>query len=219
MARCFSGEENSAKDANEYIQAMDVIRKKLNCCVTNVHHTGKDASKGGRGSSAFRSAWDMEHLVKVNSGVIELSTTKAKESEASMPKFFKLKKVSTDWLDDDGEVVTSAVVVSADAVIPVKRTNGLNARHQDVLASLTKAIEEHGTVPTEEIKDLARKEGLSIPSLIVHKDKWRVLAYEVLLNAHGVTNKETLKGSFRSSIQKLLEVNKVKCYENYYWIS
>jgi RecA-family ATPase len=218
MARCFSGEENSAKDASEYIKAMDILRKKFNCCVTNVHHTGKDASKEARGSSAFKGAWDMEHLVKVNKGIIELSTPKAKDSKTPTPKFFNLKEVATDWIDDDNEVVTSAVIVSTNAVLPVNKANMLNARQQDVLDSLHKALKEHGTVPTEELKELIRKKGLSIPLLIVHKDKWRGLVYEVL-KPNGNANQNTLRGAFNDAQNKLIEVNKVSCLESYVWIS
>lgn len=58
-ARAMLGlDEQSAKDVGTFIAAMDAIKRKLDCAILLVHHTGKDAAKGARGSSALLAAVD-----------------------------------------------------------------------------------------------------------------------------------------------------------------
>jgi hypothetical protein len=60
LARCTVGaEENSAKDMGIVIAAADKLRAGGRS-VLLVHHTGKDAERGGRGSSALKGAVDAE---------------------------------------------------------------------------------------------------------------------------------------------------------------
>jgi putative DNA primase/helicase len=59
LARCFgSGDENSSTDMGAFILACDRMRLETGACVLVVHHTGKDAEKGARGSSALPGAVD-----------------------------------------------------------------------------------------------------------------------------------------------------------------
>jgi len=63
-------EESSARDAGIFLGGMDFIRKALRCAVAIIHHSGKDGSKGERGSSAlpanvdFRVEVECDHAVK-----------------------------------------------------------------------------------------------------------------------------------------------------------
>lgn len=51
-------DEQSSKDIGLFVSAMDYIKEQLKCAVLVVHHTGKDASRGARGSSALLGAVD-----------------------------------------------------------------------------------------------------------------------------------------------------------------
>lgn len=57
-------DESSAKDAGLFVSAMDFIRASFDCSVLIIHHTGKDPTKGGRGSSALLGAWDFDLELK-----------------------------------------------------------------------------------------------------------------------------------------------------------
>jgi hypothetical protein len=52
------GEENSAKDMGRVVATLDRLREMSDACVLVVHHTGKDATKGARGSSSLYGAAD-----------------------------------------------------------------------------------------------------------------------------------------------------------------
>jgi len=59
MARSIGGlDENSAKDVSTFVAACDYIREALHCAVIVIHHSGKDKTKGSRGSSALDAAAD-----------------------------------------------------------------------------------------------------------------------------------------------------------------
>jgi hypothetical protein len=85
LARASVGaEENSARDAGILIDNMDQLRVAAGgACVLVIHHTGKDATLGGRGSSAFRGA--MESEIEVSGGLtnLTLKNTKQKNIEQS----------------------------------------------------------------------------------------------------------------------------------------
>lgn len=59
IARSAGGlEENSAKDIGTFVAACDYIREHLHCTVIGIHHSGKDGTKGSRGSNALEGAVD-----------------------------------------------------------------------------------------------------------------------------------------------------------------
>jgi len=55
-----AGDENATKDMGVVVKNVDVIRAATGVQFVLIHHTGKDASKGARGSSALRAATDTE---------------------------------------------------------------------------------------------------------------------------------------------------------------
>jgi hypothetical protein len=65
LARAMPGaEENSARDVGLVIQENDVVRHVLGCALVQIHHAGKDLSRGLRGTSAIRGAADAVILVE-----------------------------------------------------------------------------------------------------------------------------------------------------------
>ena len=73
-----AGDENKASDMGVLVQHIDLIRAALGIQFIVIHHTGKDAAKGARGSSALRAATDTE---------IEVS-----DKGEGRPKEFKVTK-------------------------------------------------------------------------------------------------------------------------------
>lgn len=59
LARFMAGlDESGSRDAGMAIEALEMIKRELGCTVLCLHHTGKDASRGERGSSALRAGFD-----------------------------------------------------------------------------------------------------------------------------------------------------------------
>jgi hypothetical protein len=95
VARCFGdGNENATQDMNRFIASCGQMQEGwAGCSVILLHHTGKDATKGGRGSSAGLGAVDCEILVSGGGGGgwIRLDYKKMKDWEPFKPKFYDLQ--------------------------------------------------------------------------------------------------------------------------------
>lgn len=112
LARCFGGnDENDARDMGAFIEGCDVIKRETGATLLVVHHSGKDDTKGARGSSAFRAALDAEFNVRRegDGGAIILTCTKMKDSEEPKQAAFDLRTVEL-FTDRDGELISSLVV-------------------------------------------------------------------------------------------------------------
>ncbi|KLR29395.1 helicase RepA family protein [Enterobacter kobei] len=112
LARCFGGnDENDARDMGAFIEGCDVIKRETGATLLVVHHSGKDDTKGARGSSAFRAALDAEFNIRRegDGGAIILTCTKMKDSEEPKQAAFDLRPIEL-FTDRDGELISSLVV-------------------------------------------------------------------------------------------------------------
>ena len=116
LHRFMVGDENSAQDAKTMLDACAALMQEFGCTVILVHHTGvsEEAQHRARGSSAWRGALDIEISVIPAKGdkSIEIVQRKSKDAEIAKPAYVSLKQVTLPgWLDEDGQPVTSAIVV------------------------------------------------------------------------------------------------------------
>ncbi|MGL5422689.1 MAG: AAA family ATPase [Serratia fonticola] len=109
------GDENSGRDLSTVIQHCQGIHKATGAMVLLVHHSGKDASKGARGHSSLRGAADVEiEVVKDDQDRRMMKLTKQKDGIDSLEWPFALQTVELGF-DEDGDPITSCVVVESDA--------------------------------------------------------------------------------------------------------
>lgn len=86
LARCAAGaDENSAKDMGVLIDNLDRVKRLTGACTVAVHHTGKDAGAGARGSSALRAAVDTEIEVSASDELVTVKVTKQKDHDEARP--------------------------------------------------------------------------------------------------------------------------------------
>lgn len=109
-------DENCAASMTQVVQAAEWIARSLNTHVMLVHHTGKDADRGGRGSSALRAAVDTEICLKP--GKTENSVAVVQDKQRTQPKlaavYFRIEKTVLG-MDEDGEERTTAHAVETSA--------------------------------------------------------------------------------------------------------
>ncbi len=125
LHRFLQGDENSAQDAKTMLDACNAIMAEFNCSVVLVHHTGvsDEAQHRARGSSAWRGALDIEISIVPAKGdePMHIVQRKSKDAELAASVFARLQSTPIPgWLDEDGEQVTSAIVIPAEA--PAERT-------------------------------------------------------------------------------------------------
>lgn len=127
------GDENSAQDVGSFNNAVEALIQSTGACVVIVHHSGKDKSKGARGSSALLGALDTE--IEVDNG--QVIARKQRDIELGEPIGFKLVPMVVGQ-DQDGDDLTSCTVDAhaAPAVQGLPRLAGNARRAFDVLCSL-----------------------------------------------------------------------------------
>lgn len=117
VARTMPGDENSNRDMSAFVAALDALAARLGgVTILLIHHAGLSDADRGRGASALRAALDVEFKLEQRApGLRVLTQSKTKESEPIEALAFELDRVTLDgWLDDEGQPVTSAVMVPAE---------------------------------------------------------------------------------------------------------
>lgn len=104
LSRALAGGDET-KDMGALVVNIDRIRQATGAHVLLVHHSGKDLTKGARGSSELRGAIDTE--INIEGGVIRV--TKQRDLEFGGDISFEIRGVAIGT-DADGDVVTSATV-------------------------------------------------------------------------------------------------------------
>ncbi|MEO3415735.1 helicase RepA family protein [Roseovarius sp. CAU 1744] len=133
------GDENTAKDMGKYIANIDALRQSLGCHVMVVHHSGKDTTKGARGSGSLRAAVDTEIELQGEWGITTAAQRKQRDMQMGEPFAFSLRTVALGK-DEDGEDVTSAVIEPAE----VRRNTANIAGAAGIALSALDALIERG---------------------------------------------------------------------------
>jgi putative DNA primase/helicase len=116
FARCFvGGDENSAKEVGQFVEACRRIQTETGATVLVVHHTGKaKTSKGERGSSALRAAADVMIAQAKDQERIRITNEKQKDEEEFEPVTLKLKVIDLGNDSAADRKITSCVLVDSD---------------------------------------------------------------------------------------------------------
>lgn len=114
------GNENDAKDTGQAVAHCDLIHRVTGALVVLVHHSGKDAARGARGSGALRAAADLEVEVVQTRDYRAATVTKMKDGEDGKEYAFRLQEVVLGQ-DDDGDNITSCVAEAIGAVPKYQR--------------------------------------------------------------------------------------------------
>lgn len=163
MARSFSGDENSAQEVGAFVNACARFSSDVDdCFVLVVAHTGKEITKGIRGSSALDGAADCHFLVtRPNLGQALVKNTKQKDIEMAEPMRFAMELVDIGIVDRKGRPRKSLVPVleskgvDADPDAPQEEVGVFDHRDTVILVGLVKAAEVDKRLITE---DELRKE-------------------------------------------------------------
>ncbi len=139
--RFMHGDENSAADVKTMIDSCNGLMREFGCTVILVHHTGvsEEAQHRARGSSSWRGALESEYSVVPSKGderTIKLVNRKMKDGPDGAVEHFELANTTINgWVDEDGEPVSSAILVRTD---PPPEKPKKDSR----LASCTKLFDE-----------------------------------------------------------------------------
>lgn len=133
-------DENSAKDMGRYIASMKLLRNATGAAVVVVHHSGKDLSKGMRGSTALLGAMDTTiEVERASDGhSIKVTVKKQKDAEREPPMRFNMETVG------DSLVLRPTVMVDAQGEFGGAMDPILELARQE-------ANERGGSIPLKEL--------------------------------------------------------------------
>lgn len=131
------GDENAAKDVNTVTAAADTIRQLHGAHVAIVHHSGKDGSRGARGSSALRGNVDTEIIVTKEENTVTVKCGKQKDDEPFTPLTLTLRSLC----GYDGAPLSLVLIDAPNAPTPTPiRLKSTKQRALDALARFPSGV-------------------------------------------------------------------------------
>lgn len=123
-------EDENSERMKAVMSALEEIARKTGCTVVVIHHMGKDSTRGARGSSAIKAAF--QHIIELNAGQenpqglakgVKVSLTKAKSSPM-IPFMFTFGLESS--VDERGDVISVRCTYSDEDVTKGKGDEKIN---------------------------------------------------------------------------------------------
>ena len=145
-------DENSAEHVTKAIKYCEALHRHTGAIVILIHHSGKDSTKGARGSTALLGAADCEIEITRSDDDRVAQITKLKNSMDGMEFGFKLAPVEVAR-DEDGEPIMSCVVEHTQAKKKAK-----SRKPGDVGEIILRLLNEHslgGPLAEAELIELA----------------------------------------------------------------
>lgn len=142
LNRSLRGSESSDEDMSAYVRAADAIREAFDCAVAIVHHCGIDGSRP-RGHTSLTGAADAQIAVKRDAADnISVTVELAKDGPQGDVLMSRLE-VEEVGVDEDGETITSCVIVPAEGD-PVEGATKVRGAAKIALDLLRRAMDEQG---------------------------------------------------------------------------
>lgn len=203
-----AGSENDSADMAQFIKNIMTLKKRYNCHVLIVHHSGKDRAKGARGHSSLRAAVDTEIEVKVDGAVRTATCKKQRDMENGKRIAFTLRVVDLG-LDDEFDPITSCVVEQADIdLASLNKSSPLKGNSLIAKQALVEAIAKHGL-------RMADTENYPASRNVVEIDLWRSEFLKMRIDS-GAQEASVAKDFTRQS-KKLQESGAVHSYAGMVW--
>jgi RecA-family ATPase len=193
LARASVGsDENSTRDMSLIVESAEKIQNALSCLVLIISHTGKDVSRGLRGSSALFAAIDsaIEIIRKGDERIIKIA--KSKDAGDGIQKYFKLQQVNLGKDAEDDEI-TSCVVVQIENQTETKK---LSPSQCYALESLHKALNQ-----AEEDK--------------IHVDTWKGFFF----TGHVSDSEDSKRKAFYRARRELVALGRVTVADDFYGLA
>lgn len=154
LARSMDGaDENSPRDMGVFVSNAERIGQELGALVVAVHHSGKDADKGMRGSSALHGASAIEWEVSSDDAGRSARVAKNKDGEAGMFFMFQMFRVEVGR-DDDGDPVTTMITEVGSEVkhdeageTSKNKTRRITGQRAEFMKAVRMAVDDVGAIP------------------------------------------------------------------------
>lgn len=207
LFRNFAGDENSARDLKLFFKGTEALRNYYQCSTLTIHHGGKDASKGMRGSSSIFGACDVViKATKGAEGIVILETEKTKDGKGRKLEL-PFEEVSLDSLvDADGDSLNT-LVIKHEGGTEIEIEDGESATNADNLSG--KQWEALKAILTAGERHIITGEGGEAIG-VDRKEAKKVFVQEAILNDPSKADKVKSEGShFYNRVTELKKKDKL----------
>ena len=140
VARSLVGaDENSATELGLWVAAADSLKAHCKCALVGIHHSGKDSTRGMRGSSALLGAVDTSLVVSKDENIVYMRCEKQKDAEPIDEQVFEMTEVA---LIDGSSIVLKRV--DGDKPVKKKKAKGLTVNQRLALEALQNVVIDTG---------------------------------------------------------------------------
>jgi hypothetical protein len=209
LNRSLAGSESDDRDMAAYVKAADVVRDAFDCAVIIVHHCGHEGTRP-RGHSSLMGALDVQVAVKRDAADNIIATIELMKDGTQGDEFASRLEVIEVGLDDDGDKITSCVIVPVEGLAPSRK---------DKAAKLTKGAKIALDAFHEAVGDCGKVPPASnhIPGGVkcATIDQWRDYALR-----RGISTSDKESGrrmAFVRATESLVAARRVAIWEGYAW--
>ncbi|MDC1090515.1 AAA family ATPase [Emcibacteraceae bacterium] len=227
-ALAIGSDENSNTDIAEVMARVRDTGRKVGASTIIVHHTGKDASRGSRGASAFSANADFIYkLVRQKDTLFTtLSADKMKDAEPPKSLTIELEVVDVGVPDHQGEALTSLAVCGyevqdrSDTTKPAKEKSAAQIMRENILEAMLQLNIEYADDPSK-----VKQQGHSnypvykLPVEEIRSFILRVGAYVPAEGSKGVEVKFTRTdgNAFNKQLPYLVKQGNIAGSDGMYW--
>lgn len=158
LHQCMLGmEENSSAEMSRVIDALNQITRATDGGTVHVvHHTGKDPTKGMRGSSAILGAAGYTLEITGDPTAVKVQHTKLNAGAEPMPEWYRLETLALPDHPDTGDPRTGAVMVPTTRKLAQEGAGG--AHLAEILTAAAGPFADHGLTraDTEQLLQVSR---------------------------------------------------------------
>ena len=204
------GDESSAKDQNITAANLQRVQDQIDVHVALIGHTGKDESRGARGSNAHLGDVDMMVQISVDGDVRTATITMINDGVEGVLTRFKLKPV-TMGQDEDGDDITTAIVSDdrLDTEKEISRAR-LNKSQRRAMELLERCIGDEGEPAPNDIEYPQRVR-------VVPLERWRITCQKGGLSPAGT--KESAEKAFQRAQRDLVAMHRIGIWDGWVWIA
>ena len=204
------GDEDKAKDQNIAAANLQQIQDVLSeVHIALIGHTGKDESRGARGSNAHMGDVDMMVQISVADDIRTATITKINDGAEGVLTRFKLEIVTLGQ-DEDGDDITTAIV--SDHRLDTEKENSrakLSKSQRRAMELLERCVIDEGKpAPTTEYPQRV---------LVVPMERWRTTCINGGLSPAGT--KESADKAFRRAVRDLVAMHRIGIWKEKVWIA
>jgi AAA domain len=204
------GDEDKAKDQGAVFANIQRIKNEIDAHIALIGHTGKDETRGARGSNAILG--DVDLMITITGDDIKTATVAKANDYPEGPLFSFKSEMHEFGIDEDGDSISVNIV--ADAAIEVEQAGSRKFRKrlpraaQICLRALHQALAQAGCPAPSSTT-------IPVGQRVVARNEWRRFAYN--LDVSYSKEPRARQQAFNRGLDALLLEGAVGMWEDHVW--